>query len=617
MSELKTIESLDRNPFKCMVATIGNLPTSFVDSMSYYELLAWLCQYLKDTVIPTVNNNAEAVEELQALYIELHDYVENYFDNLDVQEEINNKLDDMAERGQLADIISQYLNSTAIFGFDTVADLKLADNLVNGSFARTLGFHAKGDGGGALYKIRNITNDDTVDESFIIEMTADPGNNLIAELIYGSQVDITTFGCTTDTTLDIDNASLINYAIQNKTKNIIIPSGEFVIDKPIEITRDETEIYGCGSSRIKASEDNFTGASAVVITGEYTKMTNLNIHVISDNHLINGLYIDGFNAYVDNSKIAGTGNYGIYINKAEARIYNTKVRGFNNGILVESPDAYFEDIFTEQNEQNGFIAHTGSIEAHHIHSYYNGTRGFYMSNASHSNFYGLYADKNGGTSFELRNCGSCNFIACWAYYTGRTTNNSYGWQVVECNDTNFIGCKCQGDQSGTLKSWILYHCRSNLYGCTAENTNYEISGDNLNSFYSCAGYLSKLNGVDRSSLLIPQTTIVASTTTAVSVPLGKLASIQDYNTRNYIAKINFRSTSDNDTGTVIALITVGKNAGTNIEQLNQTSRFTLSTPAITETEGLSTLTFNVQNLTSKGYNSAGLLESNLTVRAGL
>lgn len=109
MSELHTVESLDRQPFKYMVATIGNLPTSFVDSMSYYELLAWLCQYLQEKVIPAVNNNAEALDELQAKFIELKTYVDNYFENLDVQEEINNKLDEMADDGSLAEIVGEYL----------------------------------------------------------------------------------------------------------------------------------------------------------------------------------------------------------------------------------------------------------------------------------------------------------------------------------------------------------------------------------------------------------------------------------------------------------------------------------------------------------------------------
>ncbi len=95
-------------PFKKFIMTIGNIPTSYLESMSYAELLMWLCNYLQETVIPTVNNNAEAVEELQNLYEELRTYVNDYFDNLDIQDEINNKLDQMASSGVLTQLIGNY-----------------------------------------------------------------------------------------------------------------------------------------------------------------------------------------------------------------------------------------------------------------------------------------------------------------------------------------------------------------------------------------------------------------------------------------------------------------------------------------------------------------------------
>lgn len=106
---IETVETLDTSPFKKMVMTIGELPTSFIESMTYYEMLAWFCDYLQNTVIPTVNNNADVSEELQNKYIELHDYVENYFDNLNVQEEINQKLDNMAMDGSLTALIADYV----------------------------------------------------------------------------------------------------------------------------------------------------------------------------------------------------------------------------------------------------------------------------------------------------------------------------------------------------------------------------------------------------------------------------------------------------------------------------------------------------------------------------
>ena len=111
-------------PFKNFCMTIGEIPSSYLETMSYAEMLLWFCNYLKCTVIPAINNNAEAVKELQDLYIELKNYVDNYFTNLDVQEEINNKLDEMAEDGTLENIIAD---------FTTIPELtNRIENLENG-----------------------------------------------------------------------------------------------------------------------------------------------------------------------------------------------------------------------------------------------------------------------------------------------------------------------------------------------------------------------------------------------------------------------------------------------------------------------------------------------------
>lgn len=86
------------------------IPLAFDESMSYYETLCGLLNYLKNVILPTVNNNADAVSELQTLYEELRTYVDDYFKDLDVQEEINNKLDDMTEDGTLTNLIKNYVD---------------------------------------------------------------------------------------------------------------------------------------------------------------------------------------------------------------------------------------------------------------------------------------------------------------------------------------------------------------------------------------------------------------------------------------------------------------------------------------------------------------------------
>lgn len=83
------------------------IPLAYDESMSYYETLCALRDYLVNTVIPAVNNNADAVTELQKAFETLQNYVDNYFTDLNIQNEINNKLDQMADDGTLANIINQ------------------------------------------------------------------------------------------------------------------------------------------------------------------------------------------------------------------------------------------------------------------------------------------------------------------------------------------------------------------------------------------------------------------------------------------------------------------------------------------------------------------------------
>ena len=86
------------------------LPLAFDESMSYYECLCALLEYINEEVVPDINNVNNGLEELQTLYEELQSYVNNYFDNLDIQTEINNKLDEMALDGTLTNLISSYVN---------------------------------------------------------------------------------------------------------------------------------------------------------------------------------------------------------------------------------------------------------------------------------------------------------------------------------------------------------------------------------------------------------------------------------------------------------------------------------------------------------------------------
>lgn len=82
------------------------IPLVYDDSLSYYELLCKVVNYLND-VISNVDGLHTDVEDLLTAYNELQDYVNNYFSDLNVQTQIDNKLDKMAQDGTLANIINE------------------------------------------------------------------------------------------------------------------------------------------------------------------------------------------------------------------------------------------------------------------------------------------------------------------------------------------------------------------------------------------------------------------------------------------------------------------------------------------------------------------------------
>lgn len=93
-------------PFKWYV--LNNFPfiEATFDAITEYELYCKLVEYV-NKVIADMNDLGLQTENLTNAFIELENYVNNYFATLDVQEEINAKLDEMVEDGTLAEIINQ------------------------------------------------------------------------------------------------------------------------------------------------------------------------------------------------------------------------------------------------------------------------------------------------------------------------------------------------------------------------------------------------------------------------------------------------------------------------------------------------------------------------------
>ena len=245
------------------------------DALTDYELLCLVVKYLNDVIDNSneqntsitnlynaflqlqtyMNNSVQELEdawndktteledawndkttELETAFNNLQTWINNYFDNLDVQEEINNKLDKMLEDGVLEQIIEQFLQSTALWCFDTVASMKSATNLTNGSYTKTLGYYVVNDGGSSTYKIRTKTNDDVVDESIIIALS---DNTLVAELIPNYEFSSVAFG---DPITSTDDSILLQRLF------------DYVSDKKLHLHLRYNKIYNL-SDRIKINSN--------------------------------------------------------------------------------------------------------------------------------------------------------------------------------------------------------------------------------------------------------------------------------------------------------------------------------------------------------------------------
>ena len=217
--------------------TIGMIPTSYKMSLTYEEQIIAIGHYLEETVIPALNNNAEAVAELQNLFLDLKNYVDNYFKNLDLQEEVNEKLNEMVTNGTFDNIINELLLKTQIFSFNNVTEMKESTELVNGNKIQTFGFYEKNDGGAGKY----IVTDELLEANEIDIISLQ--NNLFAVFVPDNTLSVLQLGAKANN--EYNNTAIFERA-RILSKNIIIPNGIYLLD--YVSFNDNTIVNGCGST---------------------------------------------------------------------------------------------------------------------------------------------------------------------------------------------------------------------------------------------------------------------------------------------------------------------------------------------------------------------------------
>ena len=319
-----------------------------------YHLMMDILHYLKEQL----KDYQELVKEVEEL--------EQWFNNLDVQEEINNKLEEMVESGELQEIISQYLNSTAIFAFDNVANMKSATNLINGSYAKTLGYYSKNDGGSSTYKIRTITNEDVVDEMTIIAMNDE---TLVAELIYGNKINIKQLGAKPE--VGYDNTLYFEKALTLSANEIYIPNGIYEVG---QLVVNGYHLIGGSQTTLQCIEECVTWID--IKTMSIIENIRFYGHHLADKITLSG-NVQSFNiTRIENCIFYEMNESGLESNTIEVPISNCSFHDNGIGLSLKNVAHMVTSCYAYKNNNAGFVVNVGTNTLSNCKSYGNGGYGF-------------------------------------------------------------------------------------------------------------------------------------------------------------------------------------------------------------------------------------------------
>ena len=297
------------------------------DDISEYSILARLQKAINDVID---NNNAlnDNFTELNNNFVNLTEYVNNYFKNLDVQDEIDNKLQQMAESGDLENILLSFFMMNPFLIFKNNSELSNNVNLKKGNIVKTLGFYSENDDGGNIFIISDI-QDDTI---LSLTLQNDLYANIVVEngKLCPEQLGAKGDGINDDTIY-------INKILNNKNIQInFIQNKIYGISSQLFI--DDSRYYDFNGTTIKALSEN----AKIFVNG------TPNDNPIIDNLVFDGNYtakicieVTGCKYLLLNSpKIYNFTQYGIYVYK------NTET---GNGSIIANNINIFNKINTKLN----------------------------------------------------------------------------------------------------------------------------------------------------------------------------------------------------------------------------------------------------------------------------
>lgn len=295
-------------PFKlCVLQNFPFIETDF-DAVTNYQLLCKVVEYL-NKVIDNHNNQNNNITQLEQNFITLYNYVKDYFDNLDVQNEINNKIDELITTGEFNSFLSG-IYTPEMFGAkgdgvtdDTEAIQKaLAFNNVNISknylITENLVLHSnlKVFGGGTITK-KSEFNDSYLNHS-IFSCTNSNNIDINNIVLISNSLAISVHGCS--------NVNITNLIINSKKYSILISDSE------------KNESNGITISNIKVENDvTIFSSDGIHIDGGCSNIYVTNVSGTSGDDFIALNAIEGIrktikNIIIDNIKCSGYAGVRLY-----------------------------------------------------------------------------------------------------------------------------------------------------------------------------------------------------------------------------------------------------------------------------------------------------------------
>lgn len=360
-------------PFKWFV--LENFPfiEADFDALTEWQLFCKLGKEI-NKIIKSENILGTQVESVTKAFIELQNYVNNYFNNLDVQEEINIKLNEMVEDGTLAKILMNYTQITKTY--NTFQDLLNDTTLTNNMKVNTLGYYNINDGGNGTYYISNNEN---------LSGYKIKNNNLyiyLIEKIY----NVKQFGAKGDGIND--DTSFIQEALNYD--NIYIPSGIYNISS--ELLSYSTHITLESNAILKAISE----VDAIISINPYRHRNQYGFiknGIIDCNNLAKiGIGLSNYQYFtIDNMFIKNIISEGInlgYKNLADGDaggcfITNTIVWGSDTaddtGINLQKSNDITVKSVVLKNCKTGFKILGGNIKLLNVHGWTTGLDKYYNS----------------------------------------------------------------------------------------------------------------------------------------------------------------------------------------------------------------------------------------------